>query len=412
MIRIKSAAILLAVTISLLPGFSCFQRVTETEMREIFTVDIGFDQDDIGAHTSSSLANTETFQVAYKNGFFYVSDAANDKLLKISEKGEPVLFIYNPVTNPFMSPTEDGVAGEEASETYARLYRPYPVHDPGLITADNRKHLYCINRHPDYKMTNDDGTIVDQMILKFSPRGEVQYLLGRKGIDSIPFGYISHITCDELNRLMVFEIAQAGFNLYLFSEEGELVTMRTITNSVIPLTRFESENLVDIIDIIPGYRRDELYITCQFIREMVSNMNIVNYETLYEKVMLYSIDTGKVTKLQLKIQPVERDLSGYPRDAVKALYGDARKVPLPIQTLVGADHAGRMYFTQRELPISRIDEHTGYIYTYDQAGKLLSRRMFRFPMESSYISDLHFSSNGTIFAYYIEKGRIHFVTFE
>jgi WD40 repeat protein len=407
--KLKFIAIMVLI---LMITISCFQKVNKSELREIFSINIGFNEADIGAHTSSSLANTETFKVSYKNGFFYFSDAANDKLLKISEKGEPVLFIYNPDSNPFIKPTGTSDESGPGQQSFIKHYRDYPIYNPGLITADNKKNIYCINRHPDYKMTNDDGTIVDQMIIKFSSKGEVLHILGKKGVDSIPFGYISSITCDELDRLLIFEIAKDGINIYLFSEDGDLLVTRTLTSKLVPLTKFESENLVDIIDIIPGYKKNEIYITSQFIRETVSNMNITNYETLYEKIMLYSIEAGKVTRLQLKVQPTEKDLSAYPRDVVQQLYGDVRKVAMPIETLVGVDTNGIMYLTQQALPLTRLLEHTGFLYRYDSNGKLLDKSEFQFPMESSFISDLHFSPDGRIFAYYIERGVIHFVTLE
>jgi hypothetical protein len=374
---------------------------------------IGYGENELGVMSKEGIINNDTLNIMYKNGFYFISDAVNNKILKTTEKGESVLIIYNSQFNPILKPTviEMDPTTDQEKMIFVKLYRNFPVFNPGLITADIDKNIYFINKLPSYKKIMDDGTIADQLILKFDSKGEILYELGREGISSSPFGYIFNMITDEKNNLIVQENVVDGILIYKFFPDGFLQKKIKISKNDIPLTSKEHSYLVDIIDTKLSYFENEIYLTVQFVKETNDNISAPKYETMYEKILRYSIETEKFEKLLLKINPEYIDinrLSGSTAEA-KELYGDKSKILKPMETIIGIDENHNLFFSQKDIIHSDKNKNDEILYIYSSGGSLINNIAVRYPSNIKYVSDMFFSSNGKICSFFIKDGEIHFV---
>ncbi|OHD06062.1 MAG: hypothetical protein A2086_10400 [Spirochaetes bacterium GWD1_27_9] len=402
--------VLFFITLFLL--FSCVIQ-KKSPMEELFKMKIGYGENELGIINNNGMVNTNTINISYKNGFYYLSDSTNNKILRTTEKGEPLLIIFNKESNPLLKPTitEKDPKTEEEKIIFVKLYKDYPVYSPGLVIADIEKNIYFINRLPSYKKVDEDGNIGSEMILKFNSNGELLHEIGKNGILTVPFGYIINMTCDEKDNLIVQENFNEGTLIYKFSKNGELLKKVKITKDKIPLTSKENSYLIDIVDVKIGYYEDEIYVTCQFVKESKDVMSITKYETMYEKILKYSIKTEKFERLMLKVTPQYIDISKIAsnNEEIKNLYGDKQKILKPMETILGVDENYNMFFTQKDLIYSSANKNNEILYVYNSGGRLIDNIYATYPYNIKYASSMYFSYTGRVYSYYIKNGEIYFV---
>ena len=380
-------------------------------MEELFSLKMGFNENELGILSRDEIFNNNSINIFYMHGFYYISDSINNKILKTTEKGEPVLIIFNPEFNANIKPT---VTEKDTTSdlVYVKLYKNFPVYSPGLIVSDINKNIYFINKNPSTRITGDDGTLYEQAVLKFDSKGELLYEIGQNGVSSTPFGYIININIDEKNNLVVQEDNEEGILIYKFSEEGNLLKKIQIDRKKIPLLEKEVDLLYDIVDTKLGYFENEVYITVQFIKESQEPLSVAKYETVYEKIYKFSLETMQFDpKILMRVNPQYTDISKHSSNAadIKELYGDKQKILKPMETLIGIDNMHNIYFNQKDIVYSKADINNELLLIYNSSGGLIKNVSVRYPQDVKYASDMYFSYNGKIFSYYISEGEIHFV---
>jgi len=404
--------ILIIMTIFVSIFFSCVYQ-KKASMDKLFSMKIGFGENELGVISKEGYINNDTLNIHYKNGFYYISDGVNNKILKTTEKGESVLIIFNPDFNPNLKPTviEKDPTTDVEKVVFVKLYRNFDVFNPSLITSDINKNIYFINRLQSYRKTMDDGTVFDQMILKFNSKGELIYELGKEGISTTPFGYIYNLVTDEKNNLIVQEEVVDGILIYKFLPDGILQKKVKISKSDIPLTNKEYGNIVDIIDTKIGYFENEIYITAQYIKSLDDSLTTTKYETIYEKIMKYSLETQKFENLLMKITPEYIDINKFAMNSkeIKELFGDKQRILKPMESLIGIDENRNMFFTQKDIIFNSIYKNDEILFVYNSGGGLINNIAVKYSKKIKYASDMFFSSNGRVFSYYINDGEINFV---
>jgi hypothetical protein len=386
----------------------------KSAMEELFTLKIGFNENEVGILSKDEVLSENSLNIYYRHGFYYISDSINNKIMKTTEKGEPVLVIYNSEFNPNIKPTvtEKDVSSDHEALVYVKLYKEYPVFSPGLVVSDINKNIYFINKQPSNRIINADGTIYEQMIMKFDSHGEMMYDIGQNGVSSTPFGYIINMNIDEKNNLIVQENNETGILIYKFSENGNLVKKIQIDKNKIPVQEKEQNILYDIVSSNIGYFENEIYLTVQFIKETQEPLSVAKYETLYEKIFKYSLETMQFDPkplIRINLQYVDVSKHNSNASEVKELYGDKQKIIKPLETLIGIDDMHNMYFSQKDVIYGKADINNEILYVYNPSGGLVKNVFVKYPQSVKYASDMLFSSNGKIFSYYIKEGEIHFV---
>ena len=377
-------------------------------------MNIGFGENDIGTFYENSTLGQDTLNVFYKGGFYYISDTKNNKIIKTTEKGIHVLVIFNPESNPHLrqSTTQTDESSDNTNDiAYVKQYKEFSIITPGKITADIDKNIYVVNNDPQYKKNDNNGFLSNSLILKFDNNGSLKYVIGKNGIDSSPFSYISKMITDQKNNLIVYEKNENENNIYKFGTDGTLKSKTSISQNDVPKTSEESNLIVDIINIIPGFIEDEIYLTCQYIKEKEDNFSIKNYEIIYEKILKYSLKTNKISKLIISLKPKKINFSKLKLNPeLKELYGDKKEIVEPMENLMGADVSGRMFFYKMELPLELLNENKQSLSIYDNNGKLLKEILLEQPLNVQYVSEFYLSSEGKVFYYYIIDGEVQFVS--
>lgn len=380
-------------------------------------MNIGYGENDIGLYFKNDIINQEIVNVFYRSGFYYITDTKNNKIIKTTENGVHILIIYNPENNPNLKPTiiENTNINENYNEkekiVYVKLYREYPIYSPSIITSDIEKNIYVVNNHPSYKKTDESGNIVNSLILKFDNKGNILFNIGKNGIDTMPFSYIMKIVTDQNNNLLVQESTINGIFIYKFDPNGLLIKKFKISKDDIPATQSEKDLLIDIIDIIPGFIDDEIYITCQYVKEIEEEL-IKQFKTEYEKILKYSIKSNKIVKIIHKITPKQINLTNLNQNNtfLTKFYGNKKEITLPFENLIGVDNEGDLFFSQIELPLDNINKNTKKIFIYNKKGNLNEEILVNYPMDIQFASDFILSPEGKLFFYYIREGIIQFVT--
>ncbi len=402
--------------------FSCFQNKEKSEFLEIFKIKIGFNENDLGLFSKNDIINNNTITVENSGGFFYISDIKNNKIMKITRTGVPILILYNPDNNPHFKATisnnplnndntNDNKDDNSSDIAFVKIYREFDIYSPGQITSDIDKNIYLVNNLPKYKKINNDESVSESMILKFSRKGDLLFLLGNEGINTNPFGNISDLIVDNGNNLIIQENTIKEYIFYKFDPSGKLTAKIIISNNDIPILNKERDYIVDILDAKAGYLENEIYITCQYVKKTTQNFSMTTYETQYEKIFKYSIINKKITKMVMKLEPQYIDITKMKKNEKNnVLFGDKTKILRPFLNYIGTDISGNFYFSERQFTFDELNQNIHIIFIYDNKSHLKTSQEVKFPGDIEYCSDFFISPEGKIYSYYVRNGEIQFVS--
>lgn len=409
--------ILICLSILCLIGCNVREK-KNTQVKKIFSFPIGYDKEELGLLPEKSVSEA-ALDFCYNNGFFYISDKINNKILKVTETGVVVLIIYNQSNYPHLVPnSSDALDVDSTSDEnyeYLKLYSSYSLEQPGAITADIEKNIYVVNREPMHKKYGEQNQIEDEFILKFDSRGRLIYKIGKNGSSKSvaevePFNYISKVSTDINNNLIVMEGYSEDLKIYKYSKDGELLYQTLLSKNKLPLSKNELNGVILLIDVIPGYSEDEILANYQFISREISN-SIELFQLEYEKIFRYNIKEDKFDKMLLKTSPEYEDLSKLKFDpAVMELYGDMKKIQRPMPTFIGCDSYSNIYLYQEKLPLDSLIIKDFRLMKYNENGRIESLRHVRYSHDIVYNSDMYLTHNGRVLSYVVKENEVTFVS--
>lgn len=409
--------ILICLSILCLIGCNVREK-KNTQVKKIFSFPIGYDKEELGLLPEKSVSEA-ALDFCYNNGFFYISDKINNKILKVTETGVVVLIIYNQSNYPHLVPnSSDALNVDSTSDEnyeYLKLYSSYSLEQPGAITADIEKNIYVVNREPMHKKYGEQNQIEDEFILKFDSRGRLIYKIGKNGSSKSvaevePFNYISKVATDINNNLIVMEGYSEDLKIYKYSKDGELLYQTLLSKNKLPLSKNELNGVILLIDVIPGYSEDEILANYQFISREISN-SIELFQLEYEKIFRYNIKEDKFDKMLLKTSPEYEDLSKLKFDpAVMELYGDMKKIQRPMPTFIGCDSYSNIYLYQEKLPLDSLIIKDFRLMKYNENGRIESLRHVRYSHDIVYNSDMYLTHNGRVLSYVVKENEVTFVS--
>lgn len=409
--------ILICLSILCLIGCNVREK-KNTQVKKIFSFPIGYDKEELGLLPEKSVSEA-ALDFCYNNGFFYISDKINNKILKVTETGVVVLIIYNQSNYPHLVPnSSDALDVDSTSDEnyeYLKLYSSYSLEQPGAITADIEKNIYVVNREPMHKKYGEQNQIEDEYILKFDSRGRLIYKIGKNGSSKSvaevePFNYISKVATDINNNLIVMEGYSEDLKIYKYSKDGELLYQTLLSKNKLPLSKNELNGVILLIDVIPGYSEDEILANYQFISREISN-SIELFQLEYEKIFRYNIKEDKFDKMLLKTSPEYEDLSKLKFDpAVMELYGDMKKIQRPMPTFIGCDSYSNIYLYQEKLPLDSLIIKDFRLMKYNENGRIESLRHVRYSHDIVYNSDMYLTHNGRVLSYVVKENEVTFVS--
>lgn len=387
---------------------SCGTQNKNSEIKELFSFNIGYDSDELGLIFNKSGDNDAQINSFYQNGFYYISDSTNNKILKLTEFGEPILTIYNEENYPIFDKINHDI-DEDAIQL--KIFKKYPLNDPTKLTSDINKNIYVVNHSPNKKKLLN-GLIYSAIIEKFDNKGEHLYTLGQRGIETTPFLNISNMVTLKNGNLTVIEDHVKEYQIYLFDTKGSLLKKVTINNKSIPLTEEEQNYIFEIKKIIPNTFNNNIFITCQFISKEKTALSVTNYKTEYEKTYIYNMNSNKVEQILHKAVLEYFDLKPYKNNPnVKAFYGNIDKTILPIEEVIGSD-INSFYIVRKNIPLDSFYNNSYKLKCYELNGRKKNEFNVVFPATAKYIAPFQITEKGMIFTHFIDDGGIQFVKIE
>lgn len=408
------------IVLVLLLVFGCAKtRITELKKERLFTVPIGEGDEQIGVIRERNGRFHGPSMLLFKNGFFYLVDSVNQKILKITTPGDIILTLSKG--------ENQNSQDENVLRTKQRI--SFDFSQVGLITVDNEncmwvedKFLESVPEKEEIDLFSDidafdegAGELYKSYILKFDRLGKFVFRLGKSGVDTEPFFYIYKMIVDRDGRLIVLTADDEwqSWTLFWFDSDGN------------PINRFEVDREI-ITENIKRADEQELFIMDLY---PVGGENLILFwVSVYET----SWDTKEIRKEEdlwgeeIEIENLEdiaqeeegKSKHGYERDLLfyKLLYFDLEN-----------DSIERTYTWENRLanqasPTTEffgIDAQTnGFLWKYVNNsksvitifrpnGSIVSKRSFVFEDDGVW-TNVHVDEDGSVSALKIDGELVHF----
>jgi hypothetical protein len=392
-------------------------KVEELKKEKLFTITIGMGEEEIGVVREKSGLFYGPSSVLFKNGFFYVIDSVNSKLLKITTPGDVILILAkgNPDVNH-----EDNIL-----RTKERKY--FEFDSIGKITVDNENSIYIENKVikqlPETKeidLFSADSIVEDtanevfgSYILKFDRLGKYLYSIGIDGRGTDPFFYVYKMDIDNQGNLIVLTTNEewSSWTFHKFDSEGKaLLKSKITTEDIFPVDDMD-ETAFFVMDVVPVYNKDQLIYWVSLYSTSYDTKNIRKEEDLWgEEIEIEDYEKFKEEEEKDKTKK-GRDLLYY-----KLLYYDIAKGDIS-KTYKWENDLGNMLDTTEEF--FGIDgESNGFLWKYINStkaiitinrpnGSLLTRRSFIFEDDGIW-TNYQVAVDGSVSAIKIGGRNIHF----
>jgi hypothetical protein len=255
-----------AVSLAAFSIVSCAdsQRTVASEKQELFTIQYGSFEDEITLLMSDE--NSVDTHIAMRDGFFYISNSAQKKIMQFNSYGDLLSVYYNPDANPAPAFASDDPAASRREITMQKA-SPYPFESPGAVAVDSQKNVYVVDTLPPDRIERDaeHNLRLSQVVLRFSDSGEFTDYLGQRGPGGAPFPWIQNIWTTRDNELAVVCRTNTGMNVYWFSSTGFLRYLIPIEESALPNPFQDSpEVFVSLEKIVPDNSRRVVYLKIDY----------------------------------------------------------------------------------------------------------------------------------------------------
>lgn len=392
-------------------------KVEELKKERSFSIPIGSGVEEIGVLKDDSGLFSGPGSVIFKNGFFYVVDTVNQKLLKITKPGDVILVISRG--------TRKENEEENVLRTKQRKY--FEFNNIGNVAVDNENNIYIedkfIEKLPEKTeidifstesiLEQEKHEIYVSYILKFDRLGNFMYKIGKNGIDSDPFFYIYKTDVDDDGNLIVLTVDEEWktWDYYKFDSEGNQLFNDHISSEEI----FDVESMEDttffIMDTMLVSSTGHLIYWISLYDTTYDTEDIIKEEELWgEEIEIKDIEKLKDREDKIK-QNYSRDLLYY-----KLLYYDIESGEID-RSYKWENRTGNQPGVTEEF--LGVDGKTnGFLWRYLNStkaiisilrpnGTLIARRSFIFEDDGIWIN-LNVAVDGSISALKIDDKSLHF----
>ncbi len=357
---------------------------------ELFTLNYGNFENEISLYDIYNLENINTRLIMH-DGFFYIVNSEAGKILQLTSYGDLIGILYDNERNPvptFVSQNNEEIATaldtREGAST--KIAASYPFNSLGAIAVDNEKNIYVTDFLPIERYENDEtsGSILRQVVLRFAADGTFVDFLAQEGLGGQPFPFIKDLHTTNNNELVVVCMDMNGFIVYLFSQEGELLTRFTIDKDMLPedAKDFAPETYITIENVIPDFEDPILYIKADYYGVKIDESTLVSSGIDFEKTLVYTYD--------IRTQSFSNPIS-IPAYEKSSSLGYSTEVFLHPYSFLGVSESGGLFFM--------IPDDTGLsvLVTHEDSQRII-RRQIEAPLAQSVYQNFSLSSNGIVSA--------------
>jgi hypothetical protein len=286
------AAVFLFVSCSQSSGAASSSKKTE-----LFTLEYGSFEDEINLLNLTGADSVNT-HIVMRDGFFYISNGAQKKIMQLNSYGDLLSLYYNPETNPAPEFASDSghdirTIGDERRELATQMAVAYPFENPGALAVDSQKNIYVVDTLPSERVERDteNNLRLSQVVLRFSESGAFVDYLGQRGPGGIPFPWIQNIYTTKHNELVVVCRTNSGMNVYWFSPTGFLLYMIPIQKAALPNPVTDIEDVfMSLEQIVPDPSLRRLYLKIDYFANAIDAASKVQSGIDYKGTYIYPMD--------------------------------------------------------------------------------------------------------------------------
>ena len=398
--------------------FGCSKnKVEELKKERSFSIPIGSGVEEIGVLKSDSGLFSGPGSVIFKNGFFYVVDTVNQKLLKVTKPGDVILVISRG--------TRKENEKENVLRTKQRKY--FEFNNIGKVAVDNENNIYIENKFieklpekteidifsTESIMEQEKHEIYVSYILKFDRLGNFMYKIGKNGINSDPFFYIYKTDVDDDGNLIVLTVDEEWktWDYYKFDSEGNQLFYDHISSEEIFDVKSMEDTTFFIMDTMLVCSTGHLIYWISLYDTTYDTEDLIKEEELWgEEIEIEDIEKLKDKEDKIK-QNYRRDLLYY-----KLLYYDIESGEIDRSYKWENRSGDQPGVTEEFLGID--GKTNGFLWRYVNStkaiisilrpnGTLIARRSFIFEDDGIW-TNLNVAVDGSISALKIDDKSLHF----
>jgi len=392
--------------------------ISELKKERLFSIQIGEGDEQVGVMREKNGRFHGPSTLIFKNGFFYLVDSVNQKILKITTPGDIILTLSKGAN--------DGKDDENVLRTKQRT--SYGLNEIGQIAVDNENCIWVEDKfleaapekeEIDLLLSNDlpeEGAeeLYKSYILKFDRLGKFEMRIGKGGMDTQPFYYIYKLAVDRDGNLTVLTADDewAGWTVYRFDTEGTLLNVCSLTEDAITGNiRADEEQEYFVMDLYPACNEDHLLFWVSLYETRWDTKKIKREEDLWGEEI-------EIENLEDVAKDEEKKKNGHVRDLLyyKLFYYDMSRKAIT-----------RTYSWENRLETNPdstteffgIDAETnGFLWKYVNNsksivtifrpnGSVIARRSFVFEDDGLW-TNVHVDEDGSVSALKIDTGAVHF----
>jgi hypothetical protein len=403
-------SVLMAVLLSIVLSSCDNKRIVELKKEHLFSIPIGSGEEEIGILRESSGRFLGPSHVIFRNGFFFVVDPVNQKIMKITTPGDVIMIISD---SDIMTAEED-----EAAILRTKQKKFHDFDEISRIAVDNVNNVYVENIFLQDDSADTETEYEEQYmsyILKFDRLGSFVYSIGMHGKNSEPFYYVYSIDIDEKGNLIVLtgDDNWENWTYYSYDRDGNRIGTHTITNNdIIGENNFEGKAYF-VMDVVPTERPDQIvywistYDTSHDTKEIKREEDLWGEEIEIENIDQYKEEMeGKTSDLDVLRDLLYYELLFY--DLKSGSEDRSHKWEMSLNNRVetteeflGLDGLSNCFFWKY------VDKNKSIISIRDPDGSVVTQRSFVFE-EDGLWTNLDVALDGSVSAIKINRSKVHF----
>jgi len=293
-------------------------KVEQLKKEELFSIRIGMGEEEIGVLKQTNGELLGPSRVLFRNGFFYIVDPVNVKILKITTPGDVILTLSQGY--------EENAAQEDLLRTKQRRY--FPFTQIGTIAVDNENNVFVeekvIEKVPEeneidlfisagsYEEQGDERYV--SRILKFDRLGNYLFSIGENGKESEPFYYLYEMEVDREGNLIVLTADEGWeeWTVYTYDQKGALLAQKRVGIQEV----FDDKDMEDstyfVMNVLPECSSQHLIYWVSLYSTSYDTKEMKKEEDLWgEEIEIKDVDALKEKEQKKEEQKTGRDLIYY-----------------------------------------------------------------------------------------------------
>ncbi|MFW5801026.1 MAG: LIC_12708 family protein [Spirochaeta sp.] len=262
-IVVRRLLLLLSGSILLGAGLlGCGDSRRYVDQEELFFINIGKLEHSIDLFQSDAAPFSERSDIYMFDGLVWVLNRNANKIMTFTSYGDLVSLIYDPDENPV--PSTLPINSSESSIASRRAV-PYEFNQIGWFAVDSTRRILVEDLLPRDRWVQEDGQILNRVVLRFSPQGQPLDYIGQDGLRGTPFPHIHRVDTSVNDELVVISRVSDRWLVYWFLPSGEHLSTVEIPVERLPIP---SEGLIPSLqDVVPDPEQRRIYLKIDYYRK-------------------------------------------------------------------------------------------------------------------------------------------------